>query len=131
ATLENVPRYLKSNTWAKIREKRSLIFFDYRGTGFSEPAFCTDIKDSLAEFIKSNPSPQANQSYKIALYKKCRLQLLSKGIDVATFNSFQLSEDVEAIRHSLQIEEWNVYGVSYGTTVALNLLRNHSKYISS
>ena len=131
ATLENVPKYLKSKTWTLIREKRPLIFFDYRGTGFSEPALCTDIKDSLAEFTKTNISPKAKQSYKIALYKKCRLQLLSKGIDVSTFNSYQLSEDAEAIRLSLQIEKWNVYGVSYGTTVALNLLRNHSKHISS
>lgn len=131
ATLENVPRYLKSKTWKLIREKRSLVFFDYRGTGFSEPALCSGLQDSLIEFSKNNISLQARQSYKTGLYKRCRLQLLSKGIDVSTFNSFQLSEDAEAIRRSLQIKKWNVYGVSYGTTVALNLLRNHGKQISS
>lgn len=131
ATLENVPRYLKSKTWKLIREKRPLIFFDYRGTGFSEPTLCADIKDSLTEFSRTNKSPEAKQSYKVALYRKCRIQLLSNGIDVSTFNSFQLSEDAEAIRKSLQIDKWNVYGVSFGTTVALNLLRNHDKHISS
>lgn len=131
ATLENVPRYLKSKTWKLIREKRSLIFFDYRGTGFSEPPLCPDIKDSLTEFSRNNKSPKAKQSYKIALYRKCRFQLSSKGIDVSAFNSFQLSEDAETIRKSLQIDKWNVYGVSFGTTVALNLLRNHGKHISS
>ena len=131
ATLENVPRYLKSKTWSLIREKRPLIFFDYRGTGCSEPTMCPDIKDSLTKFSRNNISQETKQSYKIALYKKCRLQLLSKGIDVSSFNSFQLSEDAEAIRLSLQIEKWNVYGVSFGTTVALNLLRNHGKHINS
>ncbi|MEO6454179.1 MAG: alpha/beta fold hydrolase, partial [Ginsengibacter sp.] len=131
ATLENVPRYLKSKTWKLIREKKPIIFFDYRGTGFSEPALCPYLKDSLTEFSRNNISQEAKQSYKIALYKKCRLQLLSSGIDVSAFNSFQLSEDAEAIRKSLQIDKWKVYGVSFGTTVALNLLRNHGKHISS
>ena len=131
ATLENVPRYLNSKTWKLIREKRSLIFFDYRGTGFSEPPLCPDIKDSLTEFSRNNTSPAAKQSYKIALYRKCRFQLLSKGIDVSAFNTFQLSEDAETIRKSLQLDKWAVYGVSFGTTVALNLLRNHGKPISA
>lgn len=131
ATLGNVPKYLKSKTWELIRGKRSLIFFDYRGTGFSEPKICPYINDSLAKFSRNNISPVARQSFKIALYKKCRLQLLEEGIDVSAFNSFQLAEDAETIRQSLQIEKWNVYGVSHGTTVALNLLRNHGKHISS
>jgi pimeloyl-ACP methyl ester carboxylesterase len=131
ATLGNVPRYLKSKTWELIRENRSLVFFDYRGTGFSEPRICRYINDSLARFSRNNISPVARQSYKVALYKKCRLQLLEEGIDVSAFNSFQLAEDAETIRQSLQIEKWNVYGVSFGTTVALNLLRSHGKHISS
>ena len=131
ATLGNVPRYLKSKTWELIRENRSLVFFDYRGTGFSEPKICPYINDSLARFSRNNISPVARQSYKIALYKKCRLQLLAEGIDVSAFNSFQLAEDAETIRKSLEIEKWNVYGVSFGTTVGLNLLRSHGKHIRS
>ncbi len=131
ATVENVPRYLKSKTWKLLREKRSIIFFDYRGTGFSEPALCPDMKDSLSKFSKINSSATARQSYKISLYKKCRNQLLTDGIDVSSFNTAQLADDAEAIQKALQINSWNVYGVSYGTTVALNLLRNHSKHINS
>ena len=32
ATLENVPKYLKSKTWDLIRKDRPIVFFDYRGT---------------------------------------------------------------------------------------------------
>ena len=129
ATLENVPRYLTSKTWERVREKRPIIFFDYRGTGFSEPTLCPEIKDSLAGM--ANMPDVAKQAYKVGLYKKCRLQLLSGGIDISTFSSFQLAEDAEAIRKALKIDKWNVYGVSFGTTVALNLLRNHEKQINS
>jgi pimeloyl-ACP methyl ester carboxylesterase len=131
ATLENVPRYLKSKTWKFLREKRSLVFFDYRGTGSSEPSLCPDILDSLSELSGKNMPAELKQSYKVELYRKCRMQLLSGGIDVSVFNSFQLSEDAETIRKALKIIKWNIYGVSFGTTVALNLLRNHGKNINS
>ncbi len=131
ATLENVPRYLKSKTWKLIREKRAIIFFDYRGTGFSEPALCPDINDSIYQFAKNNSSEAEQESYKISLYRKCRSELLLNGIDIATFNSVQLANDVESIRESLQIANWNIYSVSYGTTVGLNLMRNHGKQINS
>lgn len=131
ATLENLPRYINSETWKLVRQTRPIIFFDYRGTGSSEPALCPGFTDSLIEFSKSNISPEARQAYKIDLYRKCRSSLLSSGIDVSSFNSFQLAEDAEAIRKALQIDQWNVYGVSFGTTVALNLLRSHGTHISS
>ena len=131
ATLENVPRYLQSKIWNQVREKRPIVFFDYRGTGFSEPALCPDMKDSISQFKKINSTAAARQSYKIALYKKCRNQLSAQGIEVSSFNTAQMADDADAIRKALQIDAWNVYGVSYGTTVALNLLRNHSKHINS
>jgi pimeloyl-ACP methyl ester carboxylesterase len=56
--------------------------------------------------------------------------MLSEGTDIATFNSAQLADDAEAIRKSLQIASWSVYGVSYGTTVGLNMLRHHGDHIT-
>lgn len=131
ATLENVPRYLKSKTWDLLRQERSLVFFDYRGTGFSEPVLCPDIQDSLAELERKKVSAQEIQAHKIELYKKCRMQLLSGGIAVSSFNSFQLAQDAESIRKALGIDKWNVYGVSFGTTVALNLLRSNGQHINA
>lgn len=131
ATLENVPKYLKSKTWDLIRQDRPLVFMDYRGTGSSEPNLCPYIQDSLAAVYSKNLSPQEMESYKINLYKECRTKLLSGGIDVSSFNSFQLAEDAESIRKALGIDKWNVYGVSFGTTVALNLLRNNGQHINS
>ncbi|MDQ3015531.1 MAG: alpha/beta hydrolase [Bacteroidota bacterium] len=131
ATVENVPRYLQSKTWKLLRENRAILFFDYRGTGFSEPALCPGMEDALSHFLKIDSSADARQAYEISLYRDCRTQLLSEGIDIASFNSTQLSDDAEAIRKALQIRRWDVYGVSFGTTVALQLLRNHGKTIRS
>lgn len=130
ATIENVPRYLRSKTWKVLREKRGVVFLDYRGTGSSEPKLCPDLKDSLDNFSKTNSSAASIQSYKISLYKKCERQLLKSGTTVSSFNSVQLAEDANSIRKALGINKWGVYGVSYGTTVALNLLRMHEKALN-
>jgi pimeloyl-ACP methyl ester carboxylesterase len=129
ATIENVPKYLLSKTWKEMREKRALIFFDYRGTGFSEPRLCSGMTDSLFVFSKTNSSAKQRKDYEVALYKNCREQHLKEGIDISSFSSLQLAADADAIRKGLQITFWNVYGVSFGTTVALNMIRNHSKAI--
>lgn len=131
ATLENVPKYLKSPAWDHIRQDRPLVFFDYRGTGASEPELCPFIQDSIAAYSASLRSAEEGQSRKITLYRDCRIQLLSSGIDVSTFNSSQLASDAEMIRQKLKIGNWSVYGVSFGTTVGLNLLRSHGKHVSA
>lgn len=131
ATIENLKRYLRSPTWKLLREQGDLVFFDYRGTGFSDPELCNYIQDSLAAFISTNASSQDISAKENLLYKNCRETLLTKGVNLADFTSFQLAADAEAIRRALQIPEWNIYGVSYGTTVALNLLRSFSSNIKS
>lgn len=124
ATLGNLPTYLTSATWKLLREKHDLIFFDYRGTGFSEPALCMDMEDSLSAFSEKNSSSKAKEEYKISLYRNCRESLQREGTDLATFSSFQSAADAEEIRKALQIKKWSIYGVSHGTTVALNLIRS-------
>lgn len=131
ATLENVPNYLKSKTWIVMREKHPLVFFDYRGTGSSEPALCPEMKRSLKAFSKKNHDPKQKKAYEVQLYKNCREQLFKEGIDVSSFSAAQLAADAETIRKSLEISDWNVYGVSFGTTVALNMIRDHSAHIKA
>src|SRR5215216_1726869 len=46
ATLGNLRSYLKSATWKLMRQKLELVFFDYRGTGFSQPDLCNYLPDS-------------------------------------------------------------------------------------
>jgi pimeloyl-ACP methyl ester carboxylesterase len=131
ATVANVPSFLKSKAWMQLGQQHSLVFFDYRGTGFSEPDLCHDIEDSILNFSSGNSSSLERSQYAVALYKNCREKLSQQGIHLSDFNSYQLADDAEQIRKVLQIPEWNVYGVSYGTTIALNLLRSFPAPIRS
>lgn len=131
ATLDNAERYVNSSNWKELREKHDLIMFDYRGTGFSEPSLCEDILDSLKNFGKTNPSDEAYKVKEIELYMKCRASLSEKNIDIQSFSSFQMAGDADEIRRALNIKDWNVYGISYGTMVALLYIRHFPDHLKS
>ncbi|MBN1584103.1 MAG: alpha/beta fold hydrolase [Anaerolineae bacterium] len=98
--------------------KRDLIFFDQRGTGYSEPALvCPEIDPRVTDPL---------QAYShVEPIIACRERLESMGIDLDAYNSVQNAADIAALRRALGYERWNLYGVSYGSRVALTVLRNH------
>jgi pimeloyl-ACP methyl ester carboxylesterase/LmbE family N-acetylglucosaminyl deacetylase len=131
ATLDNLPRYLKSDKWQLLRRNNDIIFFDYRGTGYSQPSLCDGLQDSLLSFSLRDTASAHVKNYELSLYDNCRNELIKQEVDLSTFNSFQLAADAEEIRKVLGINTWNVYGVSYGTTIAFELLRSFPKHIKA
>jgi pimeloyl-ACP methyl ester carboxylesterase len=131
ATLGNLPSYLKTSTWKLMRKKHDLVFFDYRGTGSSQPALCADLADSLSAFARTSPTQNAFKEKEVALYQACRDSVANRGIQLETFSSFQFAADVDAIREALNINRWSIYSVSYGTTVALNVIRSFPNGLAS
>jgi pimeloyl-ACP methyl ester carboxylesterase len=51
--------------------------------------------------------------------------------DLASFDTSENASDIADLRTALGIREWNVYGVSYGSDLALQLLRDHPDGIRS
>ena len=130
ATLSNFPRYLKSTTFARLRQDHALIFFDYRGTGFSEPVLCKTLNESL-HVIPDTISTEALITKETIAYSNCKTELLKQDILLSDFSSLQSAADAENIRKALGINEWDIYSVSHGTTVALNMMRAFPENIHS
>jgi pimeloyl-ACP methyl ester carboxylesterase len=131
ATLDNLTRYLTLPAWKLLRKQHDLIFMDYRGTGASEPELCNYLQDSLYTFATTNPSATTFKAKELLLYTDCLQALEKRGIALSTFSSLQLASDADEIRKALHISSWNIYGVSFGTTVALNILRNFASGVKS
>jgi pimeloyl-ACP methyl ester carboxylesterase len=55
----------------------------------------------------------------------CAERLQAEGIDLTAYNSRESAADIAELRVALGIEEWNLYGISYGTRLALSVLRYH------
>ncbi len=112
--LSAVP-YVFDDVYAPLLLRRDLIIFDQRGTGFSEPALhCPEIENGGAEGIFA-----------------CHDRLLAEGIDLTRYTSAASAADVETLRQVLGYEQWNIYSTSYGTRLALTVMRDYPAGIRS
>jgi pimeloyl-ACP methyl ester carboxylesterase len=107
--------------------RRDLILVDQRGTGKSEPSLCPDLDSKLLEAALAFAASDTEEAFatRQATYLACRDQAISRGLDLRDFGTRVTAEDLEWVRKALQIERWNVYGESYGTTVAMTLAALH------
>lgn len=109
--------------WAKslLRQKHDLILFDQRGTGYSSPILdCKEFND---------------KAYHNATVKEigsaCLKRLKAQGISPENYNSRESASDVDDLRKALNLKKVNLYGISYGTRLALTVMRDHPKGIRS
>jgi pimeloyl-ACP methyl ester carboxylesterase len=113
--------------------RRDLILIDQRGTGRSEPRLCPGLDRSLLDAnlaIAADDNADALVRRRAA-YLACRDDTLRRGIDLAHFGTHVTAADFEWVRQALGIERWNLYGESYGATVAMTLLALHPGAVRS
>lgn len=104
-----------------LRTQRDVIIFDQRGTGYSEPSLnCPEMDEEL----------HASSEEDTGLIT-CRDRLLDEGIDLTAYNTVENAADVRDLAAALGYEQVNLYGVSYGTRLALIALRDHPDIIRS
>ncbi len=110
---------------------RDLILVDQRGTGRSEPHLCPDLKGEFAKAIAAVAmGPEAEmEARRRAIYAACREQATAQGIDLKDFGTSVTVEDFNTVRQALGVARWNVFGVSYGTTVAMTLMARHPETV--
>lgn len=110
---------------------RNLILVDQRGTGRSEPHLCPDLKEDFVNAIAAAAmGPEAPmQARRRAVYAACREQAVAQGIDLKDFGTSVTVEDFNAVRQALGVARWNVFGVSYGTTVAMTLMARYPETV--
>ncbi len=129
-TLRTAPLFV--DRLAPILETRDVIFLDQRGIGFSQPALdCPEVTpQALEDRIQGlSGDSQALQMVEGAI--ACRDRLSGIGINLRVYNSVHSAADVDALRTALGYDEWNLYGISYGTRLALTVLRDRPQGIRS
>jgi len=111
--------------FARILNRRDLVFVDQRGTGKSAPLECPD-EDALNLPLKDLLDPE-QQTARLA---QCRAKLekLPYG-DLRQFTTTIAMQDVDAVRADLGAERWNVIGGSYGTRAGLEYLRQFPQHV--
>lgn len=109
---------------------RDLIVFDQRGIGVSRPALDCPEYDHLArDLLDREIEGQALTDQEIAellldAIAACR-ENLSMIADLSAYNSLASAHDVHDLRLALGYEQVNLWGGSYGTRLALEVMRQH------
>ncbi len=112
--------------------KRDVILFDQRGTGYSQPAFdCPELKQEAIDTLDQNLNIDQSAALSAKAAAQCHDRLVKTGANFAMYNSAQNAADVEALRQALGYNQVNLYGISYGTRLALETLRDFPKGIRS
>ena len=118
--------------FAPFLEKRDLILLDQRGTGYSQPALdCREYYDWALSVLDQDLSVEESEQQGNAASLACRERLVGSGVNLAAFNSAENAADVNDLRVALGYEQLNLYGISYGTRLALTVLRDFPQGLRS
>ncbi len=118
--------------FAHLLVDRDVVFFDQRGTGYSEPSLaCPELRELGLELIDEElPVSETIQRQQESILD-CRDRLIDNGVDLDAYNSAESAADLRDLRIALGYDEWNLYGISYGTRLALTTMRDHPAGIRS
>jgi pimeloyl-ACP methyl ester carboxylesterase len=103
--------------WSRIHERHDIVLVDQRGTGGSHPLEC--------------PEPDAAAETEDALRGYLDACVRSLDGDATQYGSAAAADDLEAVRVALGYRKLNVYGTSYGATLAQVYLARHSAAVRS
>ena len=104
-----------------VRDFRDMYILEQRGIGWSDD-FCLD-------YFLTDPKPgnspdwDARQRANIAAVETCFQAAKAMKVDLSGYSTIENARDVEALRRALGFDQWNVWGISYGSILAQAYLK--------
>lgn len=89
---------------------RDLILVDQRGAGLSQPSLACGSDET---------------------WRECRMRLVKRNIDLSAYNTIESAADIADLGPALGYKKVDLFGNSYGTTLALQIMRDHPRGIRS
>ncbi|QOC22628.1 alpha/beta fold hydrolase [Wenzhouxiangella sp. AB-CW3] len=99
----------------RITARRDLYILEQRGIGHSGD-FCPFFADrNRADFIR--PDFVDSQRAALEQTRACIEGAKARGVDVTGYHTFENARDIKALRLALGLDDWNVWGISYGSVL--------------
>lgn len=115
---------------------RSLVVFDQRGVGLSQPALNCPEFNQLSRELNALQSDgqvvEADSAAEMALksLQACRVRL-SQVSDLSAYHSENSAADIYELVNALNYDSINLWGGSYGTRLALEVMREYPQILRS
>jgi pimeloyl-ACP methyl ester carboxylesterase len=111
AAVETYPQV--SSAFRKILKYRDVVLVDQRGTGQSNALKC-NFDESLQEKLLEDEE---------LVYDAIRDCVTHLDADTQFYTTTESIKDLEEVRKALNIKQWNLLGISYGTRKALTYMK--------
>ncbi len=115
---------------------RDVILFDQRGVGLSKPALdcpaASDLEIQLLSQVQNGKLLSKQEQYDLILkaFQDCQ-KTLSGVAKLSAYNSASNAADVNDLGKALGYDKVNLWGISYGTRLALETMRDYPQGIRS
>ena len=114
------------------RVGREVIIMDTRGVGHSRPELgCTELAALRETALTTATDDAATRVAYLETVGECYDRLTGQDIDLASYNLSEMAADVEDLRVSLGVDEWNL--ITYGTAsrIAFEVIRQDDSHVRS
>ena len=107
--------------FARLNNRRDIVFVDQRGTGRSAPLDCDEPREAA---LDQSADPQA-QLRRLAACRERLLKLpyVRSAADLGFFTTTLAMQDLDAVRQAIGAARINLVGASYGTRAGLEYQR--------
>ena len=115
--------FLDHASWAT--DDRDLIIVEQRGDVAAEPTLdCPELDTSALVKDGRLLTGAALTERRAALLAECRERLVADGVNLGAYTSAASVADLADLRSALGYAQWNLYGVSYGSRLAMTAMRD-------
>ncbi len=121
----------KFNLPNALRQDRDIVVLDQRGCGYSQPDFTTGMNQDILNILSRNLTRNAEENERIAVAEKWKRELKQRNIDLSAYTTNNIAKDVNDLCTALHLTSWDLWGTSYGTRVALTLMKSFPQGIHS
>ncbi len=105
---------------------RDFIAFDQRGTGLSEPVLeCEEVTKLYSQDIHGLISSLTRELVYSNAFLSCNGMMKVSGINLNAYTTAASAADVKDLLTVLNYQKVNLYGASYGTRLALVIMRDY------
>lgn len=103
---------------------RDTIYWAQRGTVDAEPSLaCPEFETTFIANLQGTDPDERERDRSGDALDQCRARLVAAGVDLDAYDTVQNALDAVALRRALGVEQWNLFGLSYGSRLSLELLR--------
>jgi pimeloyl-ACP methyl ester carboxylesterase len=122
----------ENSSYQQFRQRQAVVLIEQRGTLYSEPfLFCNELEQLQEEMLNFEVPVEEIETRRREALTACRDRFQAVGINLSAYNSVENAADMAMVMTALGYDQFNFYGVSYGTMLAQHLMRDYPHRLRS